>query len=339
MQTGFVQLRQIRILYSTFQQGNSLNTPKHMIQVKNLVYEYPDKRALDDVSFQIEPGSITALVGPNGAGKTTLLRSLAALSKPLSGEVYIDGFSSILQPREVHARVGYLSDFFGLYDALTAKQAMEFTAYSRVPEGQDIDTAIETAVQRAGIQPFIDKKISALSRGMRQRVGIAQAIIHQPKVLLLDEPASGLDPEARYSLSVMLKQLQQNGMTIIVSSHILAELEDYSSEMLVIEDGRMIEHRKLSNAGATPTLDILVSCQSLDGNQISSVQQLSGIAEVVKHNAESFIIKAQVGINRHELLKQLLVLGLSVQEFTEHKVNLQDEYIKTVSEYKKTRAL
>ena len=197
-----------------------------MIQIKNLTFDYPEKRALDNVSFEIKEVSITALVGPNGSGKTTLLRNMAALTKPLSGEIIINGINAATHPREVHLQIGYLQDIFGLYDQLTVSQSIEFIAYSRLYEDDDIDGAIELAIQRSGIESFINKKVSSLSRGMRQRVGIAQAIIHKPKILLLDEPASGLDPEARYALSELLLELRSSGMTIMVSSHILAELEE-----------------------------------------------------------------------------------------------------------------
>lgn len=310
-----------------------------MIQVRNLVYEYTDKRALDNVSFEINDGAITALVGPNGAGKTTLLRSLAALSKPLSGEVFIDGYSTIHQPREVHLRVGYLSDFFGLYDSLTVEQSLQFTAHSRLSQGADIDRAVQTAINRAGVASFFDKKISALSRGMRQRVGIAQAIIHQPKVLLLDEPASGLDPEARHSLSVLLTDLRDSGMTIIVSSHILAELEDYSTEMLVIQDGKMIEHRNFTHAGVVKHLKpVMIKLESYTPDLAEQLNQMQGVTGVQTIGETQVILQLDESLlTRRMLLKNLVTANIPVEEFAEHKINLQDEYIKTVSEYKKSK--
>lgn len=152
-----------------------------MIDVQNLLFEYVDKRALDNVSFHIPDGSITAMVGPNGAGKTTLLRCMAGLSKPLTGVIGLNGVDVIEQPREAHRNVGYLSDFFGLYDNLTVTQCIEFTAHSRIEDDSQVEEAVNRAIFRAGVNTFADKKVSALSRGMRQRVGIAQAIVHEPK--------------------------------------------------------------------------------------------------------------------------------------------------------------
>lgn len=313
-----------------------------MIQVNHLNYEYPDKRALEDVSFHIPEGSITALVGPNGAGKTTLLRALAALSKPISGTVFIDGKSAIDEPREVHLRVGYLSDFFGLYDQLTVTQSLAFTAYSRLDGEADYDDAIQKAIQRSGVSSFADKKIAALSRGMRQRVGIAQAIIHQPKVLLLDEPASGLDPEARHSLSELLLELRASGMTIVVSSHILAELEDYSTDMLVIQDGKMIEHRTLKSSVASTTIafkNMFIRMEYLTENVVELLSNITGVGNVSESEGIITLQLSEDALTKHQLLKKLIELNLPVSEFSEHKVNLQDEYIKTVSEYKKSKTL
>ena len=310
-----------------------------MILVENLNYEYPEKRALTDVSFEIEDGAITALVGPNGAGKTTLLRCIAALSKPISGNVMINDFNAITQPREVHAQVGYLQDLFGLYDDLTVLQSVQFMAHSRLDANSDFDAAVDLAIHRAGAFDFADKKVGTLSRGMRQRVGIAQAIIHEPKVLLLDEPASGLDPEARYALSALLLELQQTGMTIIVSSHILAELEDYSSEMLVIQDGRMIEHRSLSkNKIVSNFINLEIGFTDAAETHYTTIAQIEGVTDV-SVNGNKIQLKLDTDkLTKQTLLKQLIAQDMPVDDITETKVNLQDEYIKTVENYKNNKA-
>ena len=310
-----------------------------MILVENLMYDYPEKRALSDVSFEIEEGAITALVGPNGSGKTTLLRSLAALSKPLSGKVQINGYDIFTQPREVHTQVGYLQDLFGLYDDLTVLQSIHFLAHSRLDANSDFEAAVDLAVHRAGVFDFKDKKVSTLSRGMRQRVGIAQAIIHEPKVLLLDEPASGLDPEARYALSALLVELQQTGMTIIVSSHILAELEDYSTEMLVIQDGKMIEHRSLSkNKTATNFIDLEIGFSKLEETHYNAIAQIDGVSNL-SFNGNKILLKLDTDkLTKQTLLKQLIAQDMPVEDISETKTNLQEEYIKTVENYKNNKA-
>src|SRR5690348_6559901 len=210
-----------------------------MIEVSNLVFEYPAARALDRVSFSVAPQTIVALVGPNGAGKTTLLRCLAALEPPYSGMVRIDGLDTREHPREIHSRLGYLPDFYGLYDELSVRRCLTYAAWSHGIAAAAVEPAVAKAAERVGLSDRMETKAGELSRGLRQRLGIGQAIVHEPKVLLLDEPAAGLDPQARRDLSVLLLALRDAGMTLVVSSHILAELEDYCSEMIIIENGRI----------------------------------------------------------------------------------------------------
>lgn len=210
-----------------------------VIEVENVVYDYPTQRALHGVSLSISPGTVTALVGPNGAGKTTLLRCLAALDRPFSGKVRIDGIDTVADPRGVHARIGYLPDFFGLYDDLTVTQCLTYAARARaVPDGE-VAEAVKRTSEQVELTKRMGQRASELSRGLRQRLAIGQAIVHRPKVVMLDEPASGLDPESRRHLSILIRGLQETGATIVVSSHILTELEDYCDQMVIVRDGRI----------------------------------------------------------------------------------------------------
>lgn len=211
-----------------------------MIEVHDLVYEYPSKRALNGVSLTVARETITALVGPNGAGKTTLLRCLAALEPPYSGTVTVAGLDTRESPRQIHALLGYLPDFYGLYDSLSVRRCIAYAASAHGIAPGLTAAAVERAAQRTGLLDRLEIRAGELSRGLRQRLAIAQAIVHEPKVVLLDEPAAGLDPQARRELSRLLLELKGAGMTLIVSSHILAELEDYCSEMIVIEDGHIV---------------------------------------------------------------------------------------------------
>lgn len=212
-----------------------------MISVKNLTFDYPGKRALQHISFHIEPGTITAVLGPNGAGKSTLFRCLAALETPSAGRILINALDIMEYPREAHAQMGYLPDFYGLYDDLTVSQCLHYHAMVQNIK-TDPATAVLRTAQRMQIEDQLHQQAGTLSRGQRQRLAIAQAIIHHPKVLLLDEPASGLDPEARYHLSQILVLLSQEDITLLVSSHILSELEDYCSHMMIIREGLLVKH-------------------------------------------------------------------------------------------------
>jgi ABC-2 type transport system ATP-binding protein len=227
------------------------NSP--LIEVTDLCFDYPGFRALNGVSLRIARGSVTALVGPNGAGKTTLMRCIAALDAPLSGHVRVGGLDVHEHPREAHKLMGYLSDSFGLYAELTVAQSLAYAARSQGLPSAEVAAAVARTAQQLGLKDKLQVKTGSLSRGQRQRVGIGQAIIHAPQVLLLDEPASGLDPEARSSLAGVFRSLQARGMTLLVSSHILAELDEYSTHMLALNEGRVLEHRSLGHTLAGQT--------------------------------------------------------------------------------------
>lgn len=221
-----------------------------MIIVEHLFFDYPGKKTLNDISFKIQTNTVTGLVGPNGSGKTTLLRCLAALQQPSSGHIILEEEGVRYQvedePRKIHQLCSYVSDFFGLYDELTVKQCLQYIAWSKGCLEHTIEQKIQLAVERLQLEKYLNVKASTLSRGLRQRVAIAQSIVQEPKILFLDEPASGLDPEARYHLSQLLLELRSHGLTIIVSSHILSELEDYCTHMLVIQSGKILDHRALA---------------------------------------------------------------------------------------------
>ena len=193
-------------------------------RVAGLRFEYPGVRALDDVTFSLARGSVTALVGPNGAGKSTLLRCMAGLDAPVVGAIRIDGVDVLESPREAHRKLGYLSDFFGVYAALTVRQCLAHAA--AIHGDRDAPLDVERTAARLGLADRLDAAAGTLSRGLRQRLAIGQAIIHSPRLLLLDEPAAGLDPEARAALAALFRDLRSDGMTLVVSSHILSELEE-----------------------------------------------------------------------------------------------------------------
>ncbi len=300
-----------------------------MIKVNDLVFEYPGTRALKGVSFRIESGSITALVGPNGAGKTTLLRCMAALEVPMYGQVLIDGENIHEDPRACHRKLGYLSDFFGLYDELTVRQCLLHAAASRgILAGEQVRVT-EQAAERLGIVDRLEMKAGALSRGLRQRLAIAQAVVHEPQILMLDEPASGLDPEARHSLAELFLALRDQGMTLVVSSHILSELDEYSTDMLVLREGRILSHDLIEQeAAATVCLKL-----SLTGPSRGVQTLLSSLPDVsaVEGDDESAVISfCGDAAARHRLLKSLLDQGLPVCAFSEQQRNLQSAYLESV---------
>lgn len=299
-----------------------------MIEARNIIFDYPGTRALDDVSFSIREGSITALVGPNGAGKTTLLRCLAALDEPVSGNILIGGVSVLSDPRQTHRLLGYLSDSFGLYEELSVRQCLLYSAMSHaIPKNRHHDM-IELCAERLGITDRLNMKAGSLSRGQGQRLAIAQAIIHDPKILLLDEPASGLDPEARHSLADLFRKLRDSGMTLMVSSHILAELDEYSTDMLVLRKGKIIEHSSLSSAKDIVMMEIRISSQLQDLQKI--IEDEDGTGDVVASESTACFSFSPDPDEQHRLLEGLLKKGLKICSFTEQQQNMHEAYLKTV---------
>ena len=296
-----------------------------MIEARGITYEYPGTRALDDVSFSLPARSITALVGPNGAGKTTLLRCLAALDEPLAGAIEVDGVDVQRNPRLCHARVGYLSDFFGLYDELSARRCLLYTAGAHGLPPPERAAAVQRAAERLGIVPLLETRAGELSRGLRQRLAIAQAILHQPAVLLLDEPASGLDPDARHALAALFLALREAGMTLLVSSHILAELDEYCDRILILREGRLVEHRALRElAGARRRLRLALARPVAD--LAALLRATPGVEDVALDGLEARFAFAGEAEAQHALLRQWLAQGLPVCAFGEERANLQEVY-------------
>lgn len=300
-----------------------------MIEIVDLVYEYPSMRALDGVSLRVPEKTIAALVGPNGAGKTTLLRCMAALERPYSGTVTIDGLDSRESPRELHARLGYLPDFFGLYDDLTVRRCLAYAAAAHGLAPALESGAVEMAARRVGLIDRLETKAGELSRGLRQRLAIAQAIVHSPKVLLLDEPAAGLDPQARRDLSSLLVNLRDQGMTLVVSSHILAELEDYCSEMLILDGGRLVGgHAVKVRDVEKPRYIVELATARSDLGEFLATAGVD-VLEADGHNA--LINFTRNAGARAKLIRDLLAAGFDVASFGESSRGLEDAYFSQVS--------
>ena len=300
------------------------------IEVSSLLFEYPGVRALDDVSFSVAEGSVTALVGPNGAGKTTLLRCVAGLEEPLLGSIHVAGVDVLEEPRAVHRRIGYLSDFYGLYDALTVRQCFAHAAAAHAVKDEALDAAVARTAERLGLSDLVARRAAELSCGQRQRVAIGQALIHDPQVLMLDEPASGLDPEARSSLAMLFTRLAGEGMTLLVSSHILAELDEYSTHMLVMRQGRIIESKALGETAPGTHLVRIVLAREVPG----LAQSLAGIGgiRVVEAGTDDAVVEiAGDAQAQSEVLRALVVAGLPVAAFAEERENLHQSYLRTVA--------
>ena len=229
-----------------------------MIELVNLRKEYDNVLAVDDLSLAIPQGEIFGLIGPNGAGKTTTIRMASGLLAPTTGRAMIAGVNVAEEPERAQKNIGYLSDFFAVYEDLKVWEYLDYFAHAyKMPEA-DIPARVTEVIAQVNLEVKRDAMIRGLSRGMKQRLGIARAIIHRPKVMLLDEPASGLDPKARLELRNLLRSLRDQGATILISSHILTELEGFCTAIGIMEKGRMVRSGSIEQVTAAASSTRLV---------------------------------------------------------------------------------
>jgi ABC-2 type transport system ATP-binding protein len=244
-----------------------------MINTLGLTKYYDTRPAVRDVELYVPVGEICGLIGPNGAGKTTLLKMLAGLLRPTSGKIEIGGIEVGCEPKRLHEMVGYVPDTFGLYDELSVSRFMDYFARAhRVPD-QQVEKRVEAVLELTNLTSKYDEPVGALSRGMRQRLVIAKTLLHAPKVLLLDEPASGLDPVARHDLCELIKELGRLGTTLIVSSHILTELADFCTSVVIMEQGHVIRSGRIAELVESLSNGLPIRVEMTDAGAASSLAQ------------------------------------------------------------------
>ena len=217
-----------------------------MIEVHDLTKKYGELNAIYKIELKLEPGDVFGFIGPNGAGKTTTMRILATLLNPTWGEAYVGGYSIYTKPREIRRIIGYMPDFFGVYDNMKVIEYLEFFAAAYRIRGEKRRQVCNDVLELVDLGYKREALVTSLSRGMTQRLGLARVLLHDPQVLLLDEPASGLDPRARIEIRTLLKELRKMGKTIMVSSHILPELADICNKVGIIEKGELIHNAEVA---------------------------------------------------------------------------------------------
>lgn len=211
-----------------------------MIEIRGLTKKYGELFAIREIELELSAGDVFGFIGPNGAGKTTTMRILATLLQPTWGEAYVGGHSIYTAPKEIRRVIGYMPDFFGVYDDMKVIEYLEFFAAAYRIRGAQRRKVCDDVLELVDLGYKRDALVTSLSRGMTQRLGLARVLLHDPQVLLLDEPASGLDPRARIEIRALLKELRNMGKTIMVSSHILPELADICNKIGIIERGELI---------------------------------------------------------------------------------------------------
>lgn len=296
-----------------------------MINVRHIDFYYGNTQVLHDISVELPQGSITGLIGPNGAGKSTLMRCMAGLESPASGEILLDGSPILENPRESFAKLGYLPDFFGLPDDLSVIQCLTYAAKSRGISDDVLPGLLLETVRLLDLEDKLYTAVGGLSRGQKQRVGIGQVIIHRPKFLLLDEPASGLDPEARHELSLLLLKLKAEGMSILVSSHILSELDEYCSHMLVIKGGCIQAFRSFDE-GADDSQTVSLHFVGLDEAMFDTVRNTEGIRRAERDGQAVTVVLDAGEEARAALLRRLFQQNLPLSGASVVKTSLLQSY-------------
>jgi len=302
-----------------------------MIEVSDLRKSYKRVRGLDGFSLRVETGEIVGLVGPNGAGKTSLIKILATLLPSDSGTARIGDWDVRTNPAEVRATIGYLPDVAGIYQDLRIIEFLEFFADAYHLRPGKREEAIEQALRVSGLSERREEYVEHLSLGWKQRLQLAKTLIHGPKVLLLDEPASGLDPLARMAFREQLKKLRADGITILVSSHILADLEDVCSQVVFISEGKNVADPQgvvISEAPKMGTIRCVIEFQE-NSKAGELARSLAGVNVL---EATTTLLRAEVeGGERGaaQLLRELLEAGAVVSHFDTKLNDLEERYVRT----------
>jgi ABC-2 type transport system ATP-binding protein len=300
-----------------------------MIEFWNLRREYGSLVAVRDLNVTIPPGEVYGLIGPNGAGKTTIIRMACGLLTPTSGRVRIAGVDVHNNPELAQANIGYLSDFFNVYDDLKVWEYLDYFAHAyKIPE-HEIAPRVDEVIQHVGLEVKRDELIKGLSRGMKQRLGIARAIIHKPKVLLLDEPASGLDPKARSDLRDVLLALRDEGATILISSHILSELEGFCTSIGVMEKGEMVRSGRIEAITEEETTFRVIRLSWTGAAAVGDILgRTANVSNIAVNGSEAVFRWSGPEDNLPDVLAALMSGGVRVLSFGEVKQTVEDLYRK-----------
>ncbi len=303
-----------------------------MIETRDLTKMYGDLYALNRLTLKLERGDVYGFIGPNGAGKTTTMRILATLLNPTWGEATVCGYSIYNGAKDIRRLMGYMPDFFGVYDDMKVIEYLEFFAAAYRIKGAERRRKCEQVLELVDLGYKRDALVTSLSRGMTQRLGLARVLLHEPQVLLLDEPASGLDPRARIEMRGLLKELRNMGKTILVSSHILPELADICNKIGIIERGKLLFDGDV--ASAIKQVRQRHVYHVAVGNGLNSVArgQMEGHADIAKvevHDEDdSLRVTLNEGVEDGSFLADLLIKnGFKLRMLKEEEIDLEDVFM------------
>ena len=317
-----------------------------LLEVRGLRRDFGALRAVDDVSFALEAGTILGFIGPNGAGKSTTMRIIATLDAPTAGQVMLDGHSLVDAPDKARPLIGYMPDRYGTYDDVTVFEFLDFFARAYGLKGRMRTKRVDSVMEFTGLRPLADKLTSALSKGMKQRVALGRTLLHDPKLLILDEPADGLDPRARIELRELLRALADQGKAVLISSHILTELAEICDTCAIIEQGRLLATGKvvdiLARATGMAAAELLVRLYPgaegeavwaraerllLEQPRVKQVAREGDALRVRLEHEEGVSEGNWVDESAARLLAVLVGAGVPVCAFSHRERNLEDAFM------------
>ncbi len=303
-----------------------------MIETRYLTKVYKDLVALDKLNLTIDQGDIFGFIGPNGAGKTTTIKILATLLRPTSGQAFVCGYSVNGQAKHIRRKIGYVPDEFGVYEDMTVNEYLEFFAALYTIGGKERARVIRDVLELTDLSYKEEAQVDSLSRGMRQRLALARVLLHDPDVLLLDEPASGLDPRARIEIRELLKELRNMGKTILISSHILSELHELCNAVGIIERGKLLYSGSLQEMLKQVRSRDVVQVQVREGPEQAAAalrdHELVMRADVLSDDG---FIEVQIAESAedHTFVPHLLFeRGFRIVTVREEEIDLEDAFMK-----------
>jgi ABC-2 type transport system ATP-binding protein len=302
-----------------------------MIQTKGLTKTFKDLVAVGGIDMEVAEGDVYGFIGPNGAGKTTTLRMLATLLSPTSGDAFVCGYSVVREAKKIRHLIGYMPDFFGVYDDMLVEEYLAFFASSYRIKGEARKKIVADVLELTDLTSKRDAYVRELSRGMQQRLGLARVLIHDPKVLLLDEPASGLDPRARIEIRELIRELRAMGKTIVVSSHILHELGEICNKIGVIERGRLVFQGDISSVleQIRPRNVFYFQVGGGRNNEAAELLKSSGKITEAEPKGERMriVLSPEAGVS--SAISELLIdKGFDLVYLKEEEVDLEDAFMR-----------
>ena len=308
----------------------------YAIAVEDLSVWYGRTPAVRHLSMHVPPGSIYGLVGPSGAGKSTTMRVLATIQQPDAGTVLVDGIDIRANPAAARGTIGYLPDFSGLYEGLTIDEYLDFYGGIYGVPARRRRPMTDELLELIGLTDRRNSQVKALSRGMRQKLGLARCLVHDPDILLLDEPASGMDPSSRLDLRDILQELARLGKTVLISSHLLSELGEICSHLGIMRAGELIAEGSVSEIVQAVSPDTIVRIHLLRPDDAARAQQiletLPACRDLTATGASTLVVRSDgTPQNLAAILSQLSASGVQVTEFAIERPTLEDVFLQVIN--------